>query len=60
VILLDEDGNLGLVTLSAEGLKILSRAQVAQAVSWTVPTLIGSILYVRDRVNVMALDVGAH
>ena len=58
VILLDEDGNLGLVTLSAEGLKILSRAQVAQAVSWTVPTLIGTTLYVRDRVNVMALDVG--
>jgi hypothetical protein len=60
VILLDEDGNLGLVTMSAEGLKILSRAQVSQAVSWTVPTLIGTTLYVRDRVNVMALDVGAH
>jgi len=59
-ILLDEDGNLGLVTLSPEGLKILSRAQVAAAVSWTAPTLIGSTLYVRDRVNVMALDVGSH
>jgi len=60
VILLDEDGNLGLVTMSADGLKILSRAQVAQSVSWTVPTLIGTTLYVRDRANVMALDVGAH
>ena len=29
VILLDEDGNLGLVTMSAEGLRILSRASVA-------------------------------
>jgi outer membrane protein assembly factor BamB len=58
VILLDEDGNLGLVTMSAEGLKVLSRAQVAQSVSWTVPTLIGTTLFVRDRVNVMALDVG--
>jgi len=60
VILLDEDGNLGLVTMSAEGLKILGRAPAATATSWTVPTLIGTTLYIRDRVNVMALDVGAH
>jgi len=60
VILLDEDGNLGLVTMLAEGLKILARAPVATATSWTVPTLIGTTLYMRDRVNVTALDVGAH
>ena len=59
VILLDEDGNLGLVTMSAEGLRILSRASVAAATSWTVPTLIGKTLYLRDRVNVLALAVGA-
>jgi outer membrane protein assembly factor BamB len=59
VILLDEDGNLGLVTMSAEGLKILARAPVATATSWTVPTLIGTTLYMRDRVNVVALAVGA-
>ena len=60
VILLDEDGNLGLVKMSSEGLKILARAPMAAAVSWTAPTLIGATLYVRDRVNVMAFDVGAH
>jgi outer membrane protein assembly factor BamB len=59
VILLDEDGHLGLVTLSAEGLKVLARAPVATATSWTVPTLMGTTLYVRDRVNLMALDLGA-
>jgi outer membrane protein assembly factor BamB len=59
VILLDEDGNLGLVTMSAEGLKILARAPAATATSWTVPTLIGTTLFMRDRVNVVALDVGA-
>jgi outer membrane protein assembly factor BamB len=59
VILLDEDGNLGLVTISPEGLKILSRAPVASATSWTVPTLIGTTLYMRDRVNILALGVGA-
>ena len=60
VIVLDEDGNLGLVTLSPEGIKVLSRAPVAKATSWTVPTLIGTTLYLRDRVNIMAFDVGAH
>lgn len=60
VILLDEDGNLGLVTMSAEGVKILARASVATATSWTVPTLIGQTLYIRDRVNILALDLGAH
>lgn len=59
VILLDEDGNLGLVTVSAEGLKILARAPVAAATSWTVPTLLGTTLYVRDRVSIVALAVGA-
>ena len=60
VILLDEDGNLALVTMSAEGLKVLARAPVATATSWTVPTLIGTTLYLRDRVNIQALEVGAH
>ena len=60
VILLDEDGNLGLVTMSAEGLKILAKAPVATATSWTVPTLIGTTLYLRDRINVVALAVGAN
>ena len=60
VILLDEDGNLGLVTMTAEGLKILAKAPVATATSWTVPTLIGTTLYLRDRVNVVALAVGAN
>ena len=59
VILLDEDGTLALVTLSADGLEVLARAQVATATSWTVPTLVNGTLYVRDRVNIMALDVAA-
>ena len=59
VILLDEDGNLALVTLSERGLSVLAKAQVATAVSWTVPTLVNKTLYLRDRVNITALDLGA-
>ncbi len=60
VILLDEDGNLALVSLSEAGLRVLSRAQVAKSIAWTGPTLVGTTVYLRDRVNIMAFDVGAH
>jgi hypothetical protein len=37
LIVLDEDGNLGLATVSPQGLKVLSRAQVLENLSWTRP-----------------------
>jgi outer membrane protein assembly factor BamB len=58
VILFDEDGTLALVTFSREGMKVLTKAAVATATSWTIPTLVGTRLYIRDRVNIMALDLG--
>ena len=59
VLLLDEDGTLALATLAADKLTVLAQAEIAAATSWTVPTLVGSTLYLRDRVNIMALDLGA-
>ena len=35
LIILDEDGNLGLATVSPQGLKGLSRASVLENLSWT-------------------------
>ena len=58
-IILDEDGDLALATLAPEGIKVLSQARIFNTVSWTVPTLVGKTLYVRDREKVLALDVGA-
>lgn len=58
VILLDEDGTLALASLTRDRLNVLSSAEIATATSWTVPTLVGTTLYLRDRVNIMALDVG--
>lgn len=58
LFILDEDGNLGLATVSPQGLKVLARAQVLESVAWTPPTLAGSTLYIRDRRSVVALDVG--
>ena len=57
LIILDEDGNLGLATVSPQGLKVLSRASVLSNVSWTPPTLAGTTLYLRDRKNIAAFSL---
>jgi outer membrane protein assembly factor BamB len=49
IIVLDEDGVLGLATVSPQGLKVLAKASVLQHLAWTPPTLVGTTLYVRDR-----------
>jgi outer membrane protein assembly factor BamB len=58
LIILDEDGTLGLATVSPEGLKVLTRASVMTKTSWTVPTLVGTKLYIRDRKDILALELG--
>ncbi|MBS1788746.1 MAG: PQQ-binding-like beta-propeller repeat protein [Acidobacteria bacterium] len=58
LILLDEDGMLMLAKPGASGLQILAKAQVMKNVAWTVPTLVGTILYVRDRRTILALELG--
>jgi outer membrane protein assembly factor BamB len=58
LIILDEDGVLGLASVSPQGLKVLARAQILENLAWTPPTLIGKILYVRDRKNIAAYDLG--
>jgi outer membrane protein assembly factor BamB len=57
VILLDEDGNLALVTLSQQGMKVISKVPVLENRAWTPPTLAGTKLYLRDRKNMVALDL---
>jgi outer membrane protein assembly factor BamB len=58
LIVLDEDGNLGLVEPSAEKFKIIAQTPLLSKVSWTVPTLVGTTLYIRDQNEVVALDLG--
>lgn len=57
IIVLDEDGVLGLATVSPHGLKVLARANVLQHLAWTPPTLVGTTLYVRDRQTISAFDL---
>ena len=59
LIILDEDGTLGLATVSRRGLRVLAQAPVLTTTAWTVPTLAGTKLYLRDRADIVALELGA-
>lgn len=58
LIILDEEGHLALATATPEGLQVHSRAKVLEDKSWTVPTLVGTRLYLRDNRTIMALELG--
>ncbi len=58
LIILDEDGRLLLAAADQEGIDILSKSQLLERAAWTVPTLVGKRLYLRDRKHMMALDLG--
>lgn len=58
LLFLDEAGKLTLAKVSPEKLQVLDSAQITEAVSWTLPTLVGTKLYVRDRKNILALELG--
>ncbi len=59
LVILDEQGILALATATPEGLQIHSQAKVLEEKSWTVPTLVGTHLYLRDDHSIMALDLSA-
>jgi outer membrane protein assembly factor BamB len=59
LIILDEHGWLVLAKCNPDGsLKALAKARLLTPNAWTVPTLAGTTLFLRDRVTIMALDVG--
>ncbi len=59
LIVLDEDGTLGLTTVSPAGMEVLSRVDIFESRAWTVPTLSGTVLYARDLEEIAAFDLGA-
>lgn len=58
LIILDEEGTLALATATPEGLEVHGRAKVLEDKAWTVPTLVGTRLYLRDNRTIMALELG--
>ena len=57
LVIVDEDGEIALATLTAHGLEVHARAEILTENAWTPPTLVGNKLYVRDRKNILALDL---
>jgi outer membrane protein assembly factor BamB len=58
LILLDEDGVLALVEITPTGPRVITQAEVLEHNAWTAPSLVGTRLYLRDRKQIMALDLG--
>jgi hypothetical protein len=57
IIVLDEDGTLGLIRASRSGVEVLARAEVLDNLAWTPPTMVGSTLYARDRAVIVKLEL---
>jgi enterochelin esterase-like enzyme/outer membrane protein assembly factor BamB len=57
LLFLDEDGMLTLAWVSPEKLEVLASTQVTESVSWSLPTLVGTTLYLRDNKTILALDL---
>jgi outer membrane protein assembly factor BamB len=58
LITLDQDGNLMIAHPSPEGFKISARTALLTHLSWTPPVLVGTRLYIRDRRDMMAVELG--
>jgi outer membrane protein assembly factor BamB len=58
LITLDQHGTLMIAHPSPEGFKISAKAPLLTKLSWTPPTLVGTKLYIRDRRDMMAVDLG--
>ena len=57
LVILDEDGELAVASVSSQGLRVHARKEILTSNAWTPPTLVGSMLYVRDRKDILALDL---
>ena len=46
-----------MASVSNAGLRVHARKEILTSNAWTPPTLVGSMLYVRDRKDILALDL---
>ena len=58
LVILDEDGMLYLATATPEDLIVHSQTQLLDRIAWTTPTIVGTTMYVRDRQQIRAVDLG--
>jgi outer membrane protein assembly factor BamB len=57
VVILEQSGRLSLATVGRKGLQMHSQFKVAEPDCYTTPTLVDTTLYLRNREEIMALDL---
>lgn len=58
LVIVDEAGDIAIASVGPNGLEVHARAELLTENAWTTPTLVGTHLYVRDRKNILAVDLG--
>lgn len=58
LFVLDENGILYLTQASPEDLTVKSRTKILDRYAWSVPTIVGRTMYVRDQRQIIAVDLG--
>ncbi|MCZ6683354.1 MAG: PQQ-like beta-propeller repeat protein [Planctomycetota bacterium] len=58
MFILGEDGLLTMARVTSKKMRVRSKTQLCKQNAWTVPTLVDRTLYVRDRKNIHAVDLG--
>lgn len=57
LVIVDENGELAIASASDQGMRVHARKEILTSNAWTPPTLVDSTLYVRDRKDLLALDL---
>ena len=57
LVIVGEDGDIALASISDGRLRVHARRRMLTQSVWTPPTLVGSPVYVRDRKDILALDL---
>ena len=57
LIFLDKGGKVSFAKVSPEGFSLLNTMQITEDPSWTLPTLVSTNLYLRDRKKIFALSL---
>ena len=57
LVIVDEHGEVALASVSDKGLQVHARKKILTPNAWTPPTVVGSTVYLRDRKDVLALDL---
>ncbi len=56
-ILLDENGKLALTRATPDEFEVLSQVPLIEKVAWTVPTVVGNKMYIRDLKTIRAIEL---